>query len=50
MRYLITSSIHPPLLTHWFNEKDFKSDMVVYDIRNRVYTTDGVKWQEIENS
>ena len=51
MRYLITTEgTHPPFFTKWFEpENHFNKDlgMVVYDLHEEMYTTDGVTWNEI---
>ena len=55
MRYLITTNVLKsgqfPFLTNWFNvEKDFNSEieMVVYDLEQLRYTSDGKNWYNIE--
>lgn len=52
MRYLITTKkTYSPFLTKWFEpENHFNSDldMVVYDLVENKYTTDGKKWHDIE--
>ena len=51
MRYLITTNVQPPFLTEWFYaENHFNAEvgMVVYDLAKGIYTTDGEKWEEIE--
>jgi hypothetical protein len=51
MRYLITTNIQPPFFSDWFDAKNlFNAEvgMVVYDLVKGVYTTDGEKWEEIE--
>ena len=51
MRYLITTNIQPPFLSDWFDaENNFNAEvgMVVYDLAKGVYTTDGEKWEQIE--
>ena len=50
-RYLITTNIQPPFFSDWFDAKNhFNAEvgMVVYDLAKGVYTTDGEKWEEIE--
>ena len=51
MRYLITTEgTHPPFFTKWFEpENHFNKDlgMVVYDLHEEMYTTDGITWNEI---
>lgn len=50
MQYLVTSDINPPYLTDWFDaENHFVDDinMVVYDLLNEVFTTNGQDWQDI---
>ena len=51
MRYLITTNDQPPYLTDWFDaENHFNAEvgMVVYDLAKGIYTTDGEKWDQIE--
>jgi hypothetical protein len=51
MRYLITTTIASPYFTKWFDtENTFNAEiqMVVYDLLDEKYTTDGEKWHEIE--
>ncbi len=52
MRYLITTKeTYSPFLTEWFEpENHFNADldMIVYDLVENKYTTDGNKWHEIE--
>jgi len=50
-QYLITTSIQEPFYTNYFDaENHFNSelDMVVFDLRNHTYTTNGIIWQEIK--
>jgi hypothetical protein len=50
MQYLITTKDHEPFLTKWFEpENNFNPDveMVVYDLYNNTYTSDGVIWLEL---
>lgn len=51
MRYLITTKNEMPFLTKWFQaENHFNSQlqMVVYDLVECKYTTDGKIWNDIE--
>ena len=51
MRYLVTVENLPPFLTNWFDYDSHWRDgigMMVYDIYNQTYTTDGKIWSEIE--
>ncbi len=51
MQYLITTKDNPPFLTKWFDaENNFNSElgMVVYDLINNKYTTNGIDWADIE--
>lgn len=52
MRYLITTKINiKPFFTSWFipeNHFDEEIGMVVYDLKECKYTTDGYNWHEIE--
>lgn len=50
MRYIVTTKDNKPFLTDWFDEENhFNKEvgMIVYDIINNVYTTDGENWLEI---
>ena len=51
MKYLITTEgTNTPFYTQWFEpEKHFNKDlgMVVYDLYEELYTTDGITWNEI---
>lgn len=51
MRYLITAKNSDPFLTKWFdpeNHFNIDLDMVVYDLSENKYTTNGTNWIEIE--
>lgn len=51
MRYLITCDVCMPFLTKWFDaENNFNKEvgMVVFDLLNQVYTTDGYNWENIQ--
>jgi len=49
MRYLITTKEHEPFLTKWFDpENHFIPGMIVYDLEEIKYTTDGNNWHEIK--
>lgn len=51
MRYLITTKVEPPFLTKWFEpENHFNPDieMIVCDLVECKYTTDGATWHNIE--
>lgn len=49
MQYLITSKDHEPFITKWFeSENHFTVGMIVYDLINHCYTTDGINWVPIE--
>jgi len=52
MRYLITTKeVKSPFLTDWFDpENHFNPDveMIVYDLYNYEFTTDGKIWHKIE--
>ena len=52
MQYLITTNeTDKPFLTDWFDaENNFNSDvqMIVYDLVNLVFTTDGKTWKPID--
>jgi hypothetical protein len=51
MRYLVTTKdTYSPFLTDWFDaENNFNSEfgMVVYDLINQIFTTDGKTWHLI---
>lgn len=49
MRYLITTTAEPPFLTERFRpENNFSQGMIVYDLYEDKYMTDGKKWIDIE--
>ena len=49
MRYLVTTEGYPAFLTKWFDPKNhFIPGMVVYDLAENKYTTDGKNWNEIK--
>ena len=52
MRYLITTNnVNSPFLTRWFEpENHFNSEieMIVYDLVEKKFTTDGKNWCDIE--
>lgn len=51
MRYLITTKKNPPFLTKWFeSENHFNKDigMIVYDLIENKFTSDGIHWYDIE--
>ena len=51
MQYLITGNSFAPFFTDYYtSENCFNPDvgMIVYDLVNTVYTSDGVNWIEIE--
>ena len=51
MRYLVTMNGNPPFLTKWFEYDNHWQDginMVVCDLQNLTYTTDGKNWNPIE--
>jgi hypothetical protein len=51
MRYLVTMTAEPPFFTMWFdcgNDWLRSCGMVVYDLENSLYTTDGKTWEPIE--
>lgn len=51
MRYLVTTNdTHSPFFTEWFDpENNFNPEigMIVYDLKEFKFTTDGVNWNEI---
>lgn len=51
MRYLVTTKNKSPFFTNWFEpENHFNPDveMVVYDLVELKFTTDGKTWEDIE--
>ena len=51
MQYLITSTFLEPFITNWFDcENNFNENlqMIVYDLFNLKYTTDGKIWHYIK--
>lgn len=51
-QYLITMDGEEPFFTEWFDrENNYRPDlnMVVYDLNNHRYTTDGTTWHHIES-
>lgn len=51
-QYLITCDNYEPAFTEWFdaqNHFNVHLKMVVYDLRNHLYTKDGVNWKPIES-
>ena len=50
MRYLVTTNVSHPFFTNWFDsESHFDNDveMVVYDLIEKLFTTDGKSWNKI---
>lgn len=48
MRYLITTPTDMPFLTKWFDFENYAPDMVVFDLQENKFTTDGKCWNDIE--
>lgn len=49
MRYLVTMKAEPPFFTMWFEyENHYQDGMIVYDLFNSLYTTDGKTWEPVE--
>jgi len=51
MNYLIVTSCYEPFYTNWFDaENNFNqaADMVVFNLLNHTYTTNGIDWHEIK--
>jgi hypothetical protein len=52
VRYLVTTKdTYSPFLTEWFDMKNHFNhdiDMIVYDLLEKIYTTDGKEWHNIE--
>lgn len=52
-RYLITIPNKEPFLSHWFDaDNHFNAElgMVVFDLANGLYTTDGKNWKELNEN
>jgi len=48
MRYLIIKNDGVPYYTNWYDhENNYEEGMIVFDLYNHVYTTDGVNYNEI---
>jgi hypothetical protein len=48
MRYLITGDFEP-FFTKWYEyENHYAEGMIIYDLKDNVYSTDGKTWQEIQ--
>jgi len=51
MRYLITTNTEKPFLTEWFdieNHFNVHVEMIVYDLEEKKYTSDGKEWDDID--
>lgn len=51
MRYLVTTNCTSPCLTNWFNPENhwnIEMGLVVYDLLERKYMTNGKDWIDIE--
>lgn len=49
MQYLITLPSNEPFITKWFEaENNFVEGMIVYDLINHCFTTDGINWNPIQ--
>lgn len=50
MRYLVTTLRQTPFFTDYWDYPNFWNDgiIAIYDLDNKLYTTDGLKWQEIK--
>lgn len=51
MRYLIITNTEEPFFTEWFiAENNFNASlgMIVFDLSKKLYTNDGIKWNEIK--
>lgn len=50
MRYLTTTKAYEPFFTKWFEPENHFNDelgMIVYDLVENKYTTDGLEWHDI---
>lgn len=50
-RYLITMDGEEPFTTEWYDyENNYRSDlnMVIYNLHNHTYSTNGIDWKSIE--
>lgn len=47
MRYLIHPKDSEPFLTMWFYEDKHELGMIVYNLWNQTYTTNGTDWKPI---
>ncbi len=48
MNFLVTIKEQAPFFTDYCDVEMFCEDMVVYDLVNQEYSTDGLNWYEIE--
>jgi hypothetical protein len=49
MRYLIFMPQHTPCFTNYFDAQNiFVDGMIVVDLLNQVFTTDGEVWENVE--
>ena len=51
MKYLVTTNNSKPFFTNWFdanNHFNKEVEMVVYDLFNHLFTTNGKEWNDIE--
>ncbi len=50
MRYLVTTEVSEPFFTEWYSDEMFNAliKMIVYDLQLRIYTADGIRWNDIE--
>lgn len=47
MRYLIVWK-GSPFYTKWFNVENFEEGMTVFDLKEDLYSTDGINWLPIK--
>lgn len=50
MRYVVVQELQPPFFTEWMDEEKFPAGRpaVVIDLRNGIYTRDGLHYFDIE--
>lgn len=51
-RYLITMDGEEPFTTEWYDfQNNYRADlnMIVYDLHNNLYSTNGIDYKELEN-
>ncbi len=49
MNYLVLPETLDPFYTNWFDaENNFVDGMVVFNLLNHTYTTDGINWYKVK--